>query len=196
MATYPAIAATSEAMVGLLESAAADSEFAGTEFELYQAKDLQQPMASGVSVYLYRVAVGTTPRNLRPRTDLEGRRYRPSVPLDLHYLVTAWAGDAVRQQRLLGWCARALEDAPVLPAGLLNHYGPEADVFEAAETVELVAQALSQQELSDIWEVAQKNRQPSLPYVARMIAIDSRIELAEHAPVQTRRLEYAKDGGG
>jgi hypothetical protein len=79
----------------------------------------------------------------------------------------------------------------VLPAGLLNHYGPETDVFRPDETVELVAQPLTPQELSDVWEVNQKVRQPSMGYLARAIEIESRVELAEYPEVQTRELAYA-----
>jgi hypothetical protein len=192
VATYPAIAATSEAVLGVLRSAASDSEFSGQTFELYQAKDLQSPMASGASLWLYRVALGTSRRNLPPRTAEGGRRFRPSLPLDLHYLLTAWSNDAATQQRLLAWCIRTLEDRPVLPAGLLNHYGPEPDVFRPHETVELVAQPLTPQELSDVWEVNQKVRQPSMGYLARAIELESEVELAEFPEVQTREFAYAE----
>ena len=192
MAAYPAIAATSDAILGLLKAAATDSEFAGQTFKLYQAKDLQTPMNAGVSLYLYRVSVSTTRRNLPPRPDVDGRRYRPSLPVDLQYLLTAWANDAATQQRLLAWCVRTLEDHPILPSGLLNHYGPEDDVFRPHETVELVAQSLTSQELSDVWEVNQKVRQPSVGYLARAVEIESRVAIEEHGAVQTREFAYAE----
>lgn len=192
MAAYPGIAATSEAILGLLRSAAGDSEFSGLAFELYQAKDLESPMQSGVSLWLYRVTPGTARRNLPPRRTEDGRRFRPSVPIDIHYLLTAWAKDAATQQRLLGWCIRVLEDQPVLPSGLLNHYGPEPDVFAPHETVELVAQSLSPQDVSDVWEVNPKVRQPSMAYVARAIEIESEVELVEFPDVQTREFAYAE----
>jgi len=54
------------------------------------------------------------------RRDPVGRRYRPSTPLDLWYLLTAWSSEAEEQQRLLGWAIRTLEETPILPAGFLN----------------------------------------------------------------------------
>ena len=65
MATYPAIAATSEAILGVLQSASAGSEFAGVTFAHYSAKSLEKPMDEGISLYLYRITV-TAGRN-RPR---------------------------------------------------------------------------------------------------------------------------------
>ena len=189
MAGYPAIAATNEALLGLLESAAAGTEFAGTRFDHYGAKDLNDPMSDGVSLWLYRVTVDTIRRNLPPRLAPDGTRYKPSLPLDLHYLLVAW-GSPLKQQRLLGWCARVIEDSPIVPAGLLNHYGPER-VFGPDEAVELAWEPLSQQDVYDIWDVAKEHAQPAIPYVARAVEIESTVPLHEYALVQTRELDYA-----
>ncbi len=149
MAGYPAIGATSAAVLGLLESAAPGTEFAGTRFEHYGADDLNDPMQDGVSLWLYRVTINTVRRSLPPR-----------------------------------------EDTPIIPVGLLNHYGPEPDVFGPDEAVELVWESLSQQDIYDIWEVAKAHAQPSISYVARMVEIESTVPLHEYALVQTRELDY------
>lgn len=190
MALTPAIAATSEAVLGLVQSAARGTEFNGVTFAHYQASNFQSPMSEGISLWLYRVTVSAN-RNLPARIGRDGVRTRPPIPLDLHYLVTAWAGDAIKQQRLLGFAVRALEDTPVLPAGVLNQHGPEPDVFRPDETVELVFESLSVQDASYVWEVAQTKEQPSAPYVARMIELESAVPLDEAPPVQTRDLQVA-----
>ncbi len=74
---------------------------------------------------------------------------------------------------MLGFAIRTLEDTPILPAGVLNQHSPEPDVFRPDETVELVFEAVSVQDASYIWEVAQTKEQPSATYVARMIEIES-----------------------
>ena len=191
MAQYPAIAATSQAILGLLQSAAVGTEFDGVTFAHYQAKNFEAPMTQGVSLYLYRLTVSSN-RNLPPRLGRDGRRYLPPLPLDLHFLVTAWADDAIKQQRLLGFAIRTLEDTPILPAGVLNQHGPEPDVFRAEETVELVFEGLTVQDTSYVWEVAQTKEQPSAPYVARMVEIESSVALEDAAPVQTRQFDYQK----
>jgi Pvc16 N-terminal domain len=191
MAQYPAIAATSQAILGLLQSAAVGTEFDGVTFAHYQAKNFEAPMTQGVSLYLYRLTVSSN-RNLPPRLGRDGRRYLPPLPLDLHFLVTAWADDAIKQQRLLGFAIRTLEDTPILPAGVLNQHGPEPDVFRAEETVELVFEGLTVQDTSYVWEVAQTKEQPSAPYVARMVEIESSVALEDAAPVQTREFDYQK----
>jgi hypothetical protein len=191
MAIYPAIAATSEAILGLIQSAAVGGEFDGVEFAHYQATDLASPMTEGVSLYLYRVTVSAN-RNLPPQLGPDGVRYRPPIPLDLHFLVTAWAKDAIRQQRLLGFAIRTLEDTPILPSGVLNQHSPEPNVFRPEETVELVFEAVTIQDYGYIWDVAQTKEQPSATYVARMVEIESRVSVDDAGLVQTRAFEYGE----
>jgi hypothetical protein len=191
MATYPAIAATSDAVLGLLQSAAVGTEFDGVAFAHYQSGDFESPMSDGVSLYLYRVTVSSN-RNLPPQVGPDGRRYRPPIPLDVHYLVTAWAETAVRQQRMLGFAIRALEDTPILPAGVLNQHSPEPNVFRPEETVELVYENLTVQDIGYIWDVAQTKEQPSATYTARMVEIESPVAFDEGGLVQTRELQFAQ----
>jgi hypothetical protein len=190
MATYQAITATGEAILGLLKAARPKPEFANIQFALYQASDFQSPMEEGVSLYLYRISTNTTRRNLPPRTDAQGRRYRPALPLDLHYLLTPWARTAARQQHMLGWCMRVLEDTPILPTGLLNRYGTALETFTPGETVELICEPISLQEIINIWDAFKSNLQLSAAYVARMIAIDSQIEISEGPAAQTRAFDF------
>lgn len=188
MAAYPAIAAMSDAVLGLLRSAAAGGEFGDVQFAHYGSASFQDPMSLGLSLYLYRIAVSAT-RNLPPRPTADGRRTRPPIPLDAHFLVTAWADDPIKQQRMLGFAIRTLEDTPILPAGVLNQHAPEPDVFRPDETVELVFESVSVQDQSYIWEVAQTKEQPSATYVARMIEIESAAAVPDAVAVQTRQLD-------
>jgi Pvc16 N-terminal domain len=193
MAGVDAIAVTSRAIVGLLEDGR-PTEFDRARFRVFQAADMVEArdgFSEGVSLYLYRVSFNATRRYLPSRRDpITGFRRRPAVSLDLHFLLTAWAPDAGQQQRLLGWCVRTLEDTPILPAGFLNRFGPNrTDVFDASETVEIVGDNLSLQDIFNIWEVAKHRQQPSVSYVARQVTIDSSSELIEGPPVQIREAD-------
>jgi hypothetical protein len=195
VARTQAIAVTALALRGLLASACPRDQFPTAEVRLFQTKDLQTPQQvnTGVSIYLHRIAFNTTRRNLPPRQTVDGRRYRPPTPVDLHFLITAWGRTAEEQQSLLGWAVRALEDTPVLPAGLLNRFaGDWGEVFQENETVELVGDVLSLQDLFNIWEIAKHNHQASVSYIARMIELDSEIELSEAGLVQTRSFDHAQ----
>jgi hypothetical protein len=195
MARYHAIAATSNAIRLLLENAAATSEWSGGDFALFQADDLQKPLEGTtkpkLSVYLYRVALSTARRDRGLRIDADGRQYRPSIPLDLHYLVTAWASEARTAQQLLGWAIRVLEDTPVLPASLLNAYQAGLNVFAPDETVELVWEPLTLVDLYDIWQVSTRSQAPSAAYVARMVQLDAEVPLDDGGAVRVRQFDYA-----
>jgi hypothetical protein len=191
VASFPALAVTGNALVGLLEQARPQSVFPNLHFRLYLTAELQTPrqaLNEVVSVCAYRTAFNTTRRNYPPRVDPTiPQRFRPSAPLDVYFLVTAWAQDPAQQLRILGWVTRTLEDTPNLPAGFLNRFaGADGSVFRPEEGVDLVAETISQQDLYTIWQVAPSRQQPSLVYVARMILLDSDIPVGQSALVQTR----------
>ena len=99
-----------------------------------------------------------------------------------------------KQQRLLGWCLRELGDTPILPAGLLNHYGPEPDTFHPDETVEFVFEPLSLQDMASLWEPLKPHLQVSATYVARMVTIESTLQVTDAGVVQTREFDFVKVG--
>ncbi len=192
MATANAIAATGQAILALIAAAVPHDEFVNAQFELYQAKDFQSPMDEGISLYLYRISPAGEIRNYPPRVSPDGRHYRQPLPINLHYLLSSWARDASKQQRLLGWAMRAIEDTPILPAGLLNLGGPEDTTFRPTETVDLTMETISIYDMGAIWDVAKPNTQPSVCYVARMIGVESPLEITPGPLVQTRHFRNGK----
>ena len=185
MAAPYAVAAVGQAILAVL-AAARPAEFSGSLFELYHAKNFQSPMTEGISLYLHRITPGANLRNLPPRVAADGKRYRPSASVDLHYLLIPWAQDAFKQQRLLGWAIRMMEDVRILHASLLNQHGPETDLFHPGESVDVLMESLTLADLHAIWEVTKPNMQPSVGYVVRMLTLDSLVELVEADLVQTR----------
>lgn len=186
MATHRGVAAVSRGMLKLLDEACR-GEFPNAQFELHQALDFQKGgLAEGVSLFLYRVAVNSTRRAVPIRVDPQGRRFRPALPLDLFYALCVWGRSPDVQQRLFGMCMRVLEDTPILPPGLLNQQGPEPDTFHTHETVEIVCEPLSVQDLHELWSLMRPNVPLLVTYVARLVPIESDIALGEGPPVQTR----------
>lgn len=190
MANYRAIAATSSALEGLIRDLYPRDEFgAGLQVSLYQTRDFEDPMTEGFSVYLYRVAINGAVRNLTLRRSPDGRRMRPSLPLDLHYMITPWSQDVQLQQRMLGWVMRQMEDVSVLSAGHLNHYMPQADTFAPNEGIELVCDPLSLSDYLTLWDRLRPRLPASATYTLRMVMIDSELRLDDSALVQSRRFD-------
>ena len=111
--------------------------------------------------------------------------------MDLLVLLLVLVGAGAAGAALL----RALEDNTILPSGLLNRFLKEPDVFRADETVELFFEPLSLTDFTNVWDKLKPRLQTSATYVARMVLIDSDIELREGPPVRTRVFDMAKVTG-
>jgi len=186
MASDRAIATVGRAIVGLMKDHCRADLARGADFELYGPQNFDNPMGYGVSLMLYRIAINASPRNRPPRMTATGNKMRPSLPLDLHYLLTVWASAVDTQHLMLGWAMRFLEDRGVLPAGVLNAYDAEPDTFGAGEGVELICDPLGLQDYLQIWDKLKTRMPLSVSYVARMVLLDSKLPMSAPAPVRTR----------
>lgn len=193
MANFRAIGALSATLVGLIRDRYPRDEF-GTalDVQLYQSRNFDEgKIKDGFSVYLYRVAINGSVRNLTLRRTPDGRRFRPSLPLDLYYMITPWADDAQRQHRMLCWAMRMVEDLGVLSASHLNHYIAEPDTFAPAESIDIICEPLALNDYLTIWD-----RLRTLPlsatYVVRMVLVDSDVAVDDGPPVQTRRFDLGE----
>ncbi|MBM4200655.1 MAG: DUF4255 domain-containing protein [Gammaproteobacteria bacterium] len=196
MASYKAIAGISRAIIGHLEDNCPTLESTQPDCKLFHPADFENPsITEGFSLLLYRVGVNGNLRNLPPRRTLDEGSYRPSLPLDLHYLLTAWATNPERQQRLLGWAMRFLEDRVILPGNLINQYLGEddKDTFRADEAVEFILDPLSLTDHFNLWDKLKSKLQVSATYVARMVMLDSEMEWTSAPLVQSREIR-AREG--
>lgn len=199
MAHPSALAVVAQAVTSLLSESRLQGDLRLSEFTLISCAALSAPSSTdppsvpglGVTVFPHRVSYSAQRRPTAARTNSVGERFRPSVLVDLHLLVSAWATSAAQQMHLLGWAARTIEDTPILGAGFLNRFGSaEEPVFDANETIEVVPEPLSMQDLVSIWELNKARQQPSLGYVARMIALDSDVRLPDTGIVRSRVFDH------
>lgn len=193
MASYRAIRIVTRAVIELIESRFQQQGFGdeGFTFAVYQSDNFNHPMTAGISLFLFRVLPNGSHRTPAGRIGPDGRRMRTRLPLDLHFLVTAWAQDASLQHEIMGLAIRILEDVPILPSGLLNAVAP--DVFLPDETVEIGIAELTNEDILRIWETVTDNRyQISVPYYARNVQIDSVLTIDQGSPIQTRVFDMVK----
>jgi hypothetical protein len=194
MAGFQAVHLVCEAVLDVLRdnvpAALADHE---PDFQVYTASNFnQQPMSAGVSLFLYRITANPVMRTPAGRLNMNGQRTRSRLPLDLHFILTVWGQNASLQHALAGWLMRQLESAPVLPSALLNR---REAMFRPDETVEVTLGDLDNENLFRLWEtLAQNVYHLSVPYVARMVMLESDEVLDEGAPVQERQFEARKVG--
>ncbi len=189
MADFHAIRAVSGAVLRLLRANYREADFQQTlRFKLYTSNDFSSPMELGVSAFLYRIY-----QNGSHRVPAGRRGTDSKLPLDLHYLLTAWSNDAALQHTIAGWMMRTLEDHPTLTAAQLNEVVRGS--FFPEETVDLVLTELTNEDLLRTWETMTDHRfQLSVPYVARIVQLDSERRLPEAGrEVQERRSRGADE---
>lgn len=193
MATAEAIDVTCRAVLTVVESAVrATNRFPASA--LFPVLDTRSPTnipALGISLALYRVFVDEADRTPpgRIRGDGSGRQRMPELPLSLHFLLTAWAGDPTTQQHLLAVAMRALEDNPILRAPLLNQL--VADTFAPDEDVQLAFTDLTTEDLTRFWDLVTPSQFAlSVPYVARGIRIHSDEDAPLGPEVQDRVFDH------
>ena len=195
MARYSAITAVGEAICGLLDDSRPAGVFPTARSVLVLPKQFRNgadPLAPpGFAVLLYRVAVSGGLRNRTSRVAPDGSQFKPSLPLDLHYLLFPWGGTAEEQHLLLGWAMRALEDNPVLHASLLNDYASDPATFSAGESVDLISDPLPVGEMNNAQEAIKPHVQLAAAYIARTVLIDSEVPVHDFDLVQAREFAYA-----
>lgn len=141
-----------------------------TSATLIRTEDLDRTNAVHVnrpalSVLLYRVDFTKSSRSmLAHRAADEGRSY---LPLDLHYLMTAWADNARDEHLIVGRALQALERFGMLSGPMLDAAGG----FDAQESVALVMEDLSTDDLMRTFEALEVDFRLSLPYLARVLVV-------------------------
>lgn len=189
MARHMAIAAVGAAIKGLLSETYPRADF-GTKLkiETVQPKDVAGLSEEGIAILLWRVTINTQRRGLPPRVDAEGRTFKASLPIDLHFMLLPYATNAERQHRILGWMMRAMADAGGLNSGQLNHYLSETNVFPAIESIEPVCEPLAVADYITMWSRIEK-APLGVNYLVRMVLLDSEAQLSTGAQVIDRAHE-------
>jgi len=175
MADFRAIRAVGESLMGLFQSSYRPSDFNDiiADFRMFTSRDFtNNAITNGASLFMYRVYCNGAYRTPPGRLGPDGREMDSQLPLELHFLITLWGGEASYQYELAGWVMRLIEDTAMLPSAVLNSTTP--NVFRPDETVDISHAELKTEDLFRIWDVLGVNAyQLSIPYVARVINIES-----------------------
>jgi hypothetical protein len=136
-----------------------------------------------VTLFLYRVTVNEHSRQQRP--GLMSPDQQAPLGLDLHFMLTAWAGNAQDELLTLTWAMRQLYQHPLLDASSLS---PEAG-WGPEEVIQIIPSELSTEDMMRIWDALDPAYRLSVSYIARMVRIDpDRIESGR--PVVATRFAY------
>lgn len=145
-----------------------------------------------LTLFLFEVIEDPSARN-RPRTyngvapDVGLRR--PTMALQLRFLVTPWSGDRFTDHRLLGRAMQVLYDGAILS-------GPQllGGLAGRDDALKLNLEPLTLEERTRIWHAVQQPYRLSVIYNVRVVHVDSERERQLHA-VTGRSLDYATPEG-
>ena len=120
-----------------------------------------------LSILLYRVDFNKTTR--AGWSSIGSKDGRSHLPLDLHYLLTAWATNADHEHRIIGRSMQVLEELGALSGPLLH---PEGD-WLPDETVQLYLEDMATDDLMRTFDSLTCDFRLSIPYIARVVVVSS-----------------------
>jgi hypothetical protein len=125
-----------------------------------------------VSIFCYRIAVSAT---MRPPWSAVSASEDGAVrlPLDVHFLLTAFETDAEAELKLLGLTMLAMEQTPILTGPQLHPSGR----WQPGESVQLISEDISTEDVLRTFDTLPGDFRPSLSYLARVVRIDAEPEV-------------------
>lgn len=123
-----------------------------------------------LSIFFYRVDFNKTMRAACSAVShFDGRSH---LPLDLHFLITAWGDNAEHEQRILGAAMECLETTPIL-SGPLLHPDPLAS-WRPGEAVQVMLEEVGTEAVMRTFDSLPTDYKLSVPYLARVVRLDGR----------------------
>lgn len=177
MAGHKALAAVGRSVIDLLNRRIGELIVAGprptavlagtADFDKVNSSPVAVIRYPAISVYCYRVSVD---RETRPGwssvASIDGI---PRIPLRMHLLIAAWDTVVESELEWLGLAVKILEGESILAGPLLH---PSGD-WRPGEAVQIVADDLALDSMSEAFQALTTDYRLSLPYVARVICIEA-----------------------
>lgn len=192
MSNALAIATVTRALGRVVEDAAA-SVVPGAQV-ITARPEANGGTAARIHLFLYQVAPDAAQRNndLPTRASDGTLRQRPTVALDLYYLLTFNGQDTTLDtHRMLGAVARDLHARPLLPRSLIQSVSSGdlagSDLADAFDVVRVSPLSLTVDDLSKLWLMfSQTPYSLSVAYQARVVLIESTENAGPVLPVLYR----------
>jgi hypothetical protein len=141
-----------------------------------------------LTMFLYDIREDPSMRNRPKVREPDGNGFqvrKPPMALCLHYLLTAWGGSRITEERMLGRVLQALYDQPILSGAMLT-----GSLAGLDEPIHITLVPLTLEEKARVWWSIQKPYRLSLNYEVRVANLESET-LIEAQAVTTRTLDSA-----
>jgi hypothetical protein len=141
-----------------------------------------------LTMFLYDIREDPSMRNRPKVREPDGNGFqvrKPPMALCLHYLLTAWGGSRITEERMLGRVLQALYDQPILSGAMLT-----GSLAGLDEPIHITLVPLTLEEKARVWWSIQKPYRLSLNYEVRVANIASETVIGAQA-VTGRTLDSA-----
>ncbi len=174
MATLGAVNQVGESIVALLRSRRDLLTAAGqlgpvppaldiSHVSLSRLATVPEP-AAGLTISCYKIGYSDYPS---PRTMGKQAAAGTTVSLELSYLLAAWPPSPADEQAIVTWAMLELASYPVLDGSLLQG----TNVWDRGETVQLVPDTVTDDDLFRLWHALQHKYRLSTTFRARVVRI-------------------------
>src|SRR5687767_656839 len=192
MSSALAIASVTALLKNLLDDGMVDETIVGTVGNVKVSAVAPDLVAlapdaqSQLNLFLYQVSANQGWKNVGlPSRDARGERLtNPPLALDLHYLLTAYAGRELHAEILLGHGMQILHETPGLSRDAIRRglgdpgldVDPQSflpaqlralstsELGEQIEAIKITSQPVSTEEMSKLWAAFQSRYRPSTAY--------------------------------
>lgn len=196
MSTYKAIAGVTNTLVNLLSDRMVEPS---TVTAAPPDVQVDQVNTARLNLYLYHLSENPYLKNQEiPGEGNPGAYGNPSLSLNLHYIVTAFAttdtgvDSDIIAQRVLGDAMRVMHDFSLIPANLLDKSGQpvlDTSLLDEYEQIKVTLQPKSLEEISKIWTALPRvNFRRSATYEACVVQIESQQPRSIGLPVRRNRV--------
>jgi hypothetical protein len=153
--------------------------------------------AQQVNLFLHQVTPNAAWRNVGlPSLAADGstRLSNPQLALDLHYLLTVYAGLDCRAEALLGHAVLMLFEYPVLSRNQIRTFltglAPDplstSGLGDQIEMIKITPATLGREEIAWIWTALKADYRPTFPFQVSVVLIQPQNALSSPLPVLRR----------
>jgi hypothetical protein len=154
-----------------------------------------------LNIFMYYASINPYLRNLDlPSLNAQGgKTSNPPLPLNLHYLITAYGGNQFDPEILLGWAMQVFHETPVVPRATiqaaltaLGQTGTENKLISGStlpnqvEHIRITPEALTTEEIYRLWAAFQTSYRPTTSYQVSVVVIQDTQAFTSNLPVQRR----------
>ena len=188
---YTALRATSTTLSDLLTSELKDQFESTWEVTLNTPQEMNEAGTQGLSVWLYKIERDNQHLNSPPKQTSLNRLIHKPLPLRLHYLMTPLVNDPKEKQKILGKVLQTFHDHPEVAGSTLR------EDFQGTSVKLLVRlESLGLEELTRVWDSLEISYQLCISYEVTPVMVDSALEAADGALVDSAVPEYGVITGG